>query len=498
LCIGTITLTVTDSVGCTTMDSIDITEPSPIIITTNISNVSCYAGTDGAITLNVTGGNSPYSYLWNTSDSTQSVSGLIAGSYSVVVTDANNCQDSSSATITEPSVLVLSDSSTSVSCNGGSDGGIDITVSGGTSPYSFNWSTSDTTEDVSGIPAGSYSVLVTDANNCTTIDSITVSQADSLLLTLTTTLVDCYGDENGTGTLSLTGGMPPYAYSWNDPNNQTTATATGLAVGNYQATVTDANGCVVGGSISIFAPNPISYITSSTNPSCFGGCDGEATVQATGGFAPYSFLWDDPSAQTNSTAVGLCSGTYGVTIIDANGCDTNTTETLSEPNEMALSAVATGETGVGANDGTIDLTISGGTTPYVFAWSNGTTTEDLTGLSSGNYSVTVTDNSGCSDTLSIEVSVIIGIADNFTTEVEISVFPNPTQGQFLLSAASLDNKACNIIIRDVKGKLLYEDKAKPINGIYQKQFNLSGVAKGVYNLQVIIGERNIYKRILIE
>ena len=498
LCIGTITLTVTDSVGCTTMDSVDITEPSPIIITTNISNVSCYAGTNGAITLNVTGGNSPYSYLWNTSDSTQGVSGLIAGSYSVVVTDANNCQDSSSATITEPSILVLSYSSTSVSCNGGSDGGIDITVSGGTSPYSFNWSTSDTTEDITGISSGSYWVLITDANNCELSDSITLSQADSLLLTLTTTLVDCYGDENGTGTLSLTGGTPPYTYSWNDLNNQTTATATGLAVGNYQATVTDANGCVVGGSISIFAPNPISYITSSKNPSCFGGCDGEATVQATGGFAPYSFLWDDPSAQTNSTAVGLCSGTYGVTIIDANGCDTNTTETLSEPNEMALSAVATGETGVGANDGTIDLTISGGTTPYVFAWSNGTTTEDLTGLSSGNYSVTVTDNSGCSDTLSIEVSLIIGIADNFTTEVEISVFPNPTQGQFLLSATSLDNNACIIILRDVKGKLLYEDKGKPINGIYQKQFNLAGVAKGVYNLQVIIGERNIYKRILIE
>ncbi|HIA36440.1 MAG TPA: PKD domain-containing protein [Flavobacteriales bacterium] len=575
LCRGSIGVIITDSTGCIGQDSTTIAEPDSLSFSSTISNVTCNGQNDGAINLNVSGGTTPYSYAWSTNDSTQSIGGLSAGSYSILITDVNNCQDSSSFTVTEPNLLALNNSSIPVSCYGGNDGSIDISVLGGTAPFSFAWSTNDSTEDLSGISAGLYSVLVTDANNCTTSDSISITEPDSLVLGTSSTLVECNGDSSGTATVAVSGGTPPYTYTWNDPNSQTTSTAINLLAGNYAATVTDlngclqvesitlfepdpisfisittdpscsglcdgdasvqtiggfapytymwddpgmqsnatatglcsgtyhisvsdANGCIVSDSISLFEPDPVTFISSSTDPNCFNGCDGEATIQAIGGITPYTFVWDDPGMQTNATATGLCSGIYNITISDANGCDTATSETLNEPNELLLSAVAAGESGIGANDGTVDLTISGGTSPYSYAWSNAAATEDLSGLSTGTFTVTVTDNAGCFDTLSIFVSQLVGIIANQNPEIEINVFPNPSQGKFLLTAIVPTDESCTIILMDLKGKLLFEEDVRIINGIYYKQFSLGDIATGIYTLQIYVGDKIFSKRILVE
>ncbi|WP_018345029.1 SprB repeat-containing protein, partial [Cytophaga aurantiaca] len=225
--------------------SIALTQPPPLSISMgSITNVSCNGGNNGAIDAVVTGGPTmPYTYSWSNGATTEDISGLTAGNYTLSITDGNNCTLSKTFTVTEPTPITTTSTVTNVSCLGGSDGSIDITISGGSTPYiSTVWSNGATTEDISGLTAGAYSVVVTDQNNCKKTSNFTITQP---LTTVTTTSsitnIDCNGASTGAVTLTPTGGTAPYTYLWN--NGATTQNLSGVAAGSYSVTITDNKGC---------------------------------------------------------------------------------------------------------------------------------------------------------------------------------------------------------------------------------------------------------------
>ncbi len=389
---GTYIVTITDANGCQLVDSYTIIQPDVLTLSEAVNQVSCFGADDGDINLTVTGGTAPYTYAWADGPTTEDRTGLSPGSYTIVVTDANGCQENTSVTITEPAVLAVNESTTDVDCFGNATGAIDVTVSGGTAPFAYSWSGGETTEDLSNLVAGTYTLTVTDLNACSVIETFTVSEpAAALSLTEVVTDVTCNGLGNGTIDITVAGGTAPYSYSWSDGGILEDKSA--LTPGNYNVTVTDANGCQIMGAYSITEPTVLSSSLSADHISCFAADDGEIDISVSGGTAPYTYLWADGA--TTEDRSNLSPGPYSVVITDANGCQTNEAITITEPTALGITELITDVDCFGNATGAIDITVSGGTTPYLYAWSDGSGTEDLGSLTAGTYTVTVTDANGC-------------------------------------------------------------------------------------------------------
>ena len=429
---GTYNVTITDANGCTDTSSVTITEPTALIASGVVdASVTCNGGNDGAATTSATGGTAPYTYLWSNAATTASIVNVTAGTYNVTITDANGCTDTSSVIITEPAVLAASGMATNLSCNGGNDGTIDLSVSGGTAPYTYLWNNTATTEDLTGLTAGTYSVTVTDANGCTATESVTLTEPTLLSALATATNVSCNGGNDGTVDLSVTGGTAPYTYAWD--NTATTEDMIGLTAGTYNVTVTDANGCTTTESVTLTEPTMLSALATATNVSCNGGNDGTVDLSVTGGTAPYTYAWDNTA--TTEDMIGLTAGTYNVTVTDANGCTATAAATITESTLLVTNGTITDVSCLGSADGSIDVTVTGGTTPYTYAWDNTATTEDLSGLTAGTYTVTITDANGCTDTVPFTVTttpdITAPIADlmnltDITAQCEVLTTDVPT------------------------------------------------------------------------
>ena len=211
------------------------------VVSASVTNVSCNGGSDGAIDISITSGIAPYDFSWSSTDTTEDLSGIMAGNYALTITDGNGCPSFDSVTVTEPVAIALSAATiTDVSCNGDSDGAIDISVAGGVAPYAFAWSNAETTEDITGVASGSYTVTITDDNGCTIVDNAQVNEPAALAIS-STIVSDTNNASVGAATVSVTGGTPPYAYTWD--GNTGDADSTGLPMGTYNVVVTDANGC---------------------------------------------------------------------------------------------------------------------------------------------------------------------------------------------------------------------------------------------------------------
>jgi hypothetical protein len=401
---GTYSVTVTDANGCTDSSSIAITEPGVLVASAVIdNNVSCNGGADGSATASATGGTMPYTYSWSNMATTANAAGLLPGTYTVTITDANGCSDSASVTITEPTALTSSVAlNSNVTCNGGMDGSATVSAMGGTMPYSYAWSNGDLTATTITI-AGTHTVTVTDANGCTSVSSITITQP-TLIVALIPNVSNnlCFGDANGSLEAVATGGVPGYSYAWSD--GQTTPIATGLAAGTYTVTVTDMSGCTMTTTESVTEPNELlSTFTAVTNPACNGSSTGSATAFATGGVSPYQYAWDNGTNVASNS--GLVAGTHVVTITDANGCTLVDSITLIDPAVVAGTVSNTTDASCnGAADGSASIAATGGIAPYIYNWSNGVSGASASGLSAGTYTVTISDANNCTGT----VSVVIG------------------------------------------------------------------------------------------
>ena len=319
-------------------------------------------------TASASNGTSPYTYSWSNGAVSAAITSLTAGTYTVTITDANGCTDAASVSITEPSALSATTTSTSnVSCNGASDGAIDISVSGGTTTYAYAWSNGATTEDLTGLSAGTYTVTVTDANGCTASLSETITQPTSVSATISgSSNPTCNGFADGSATSAASGGTSPYTYSWS--NATTAANASNLAAGTYSVTITDANGCTDSASIILLQPAAlIASAAVTNNPSCNGFADGSASSSASGGTLPYTYTWN--TGATTANVSSLVAGAYSVTITDANGCTDSASVTLSQATSLVASVVVNNDPlCFGDFNGSATASASGGTAPYSYTW----------------------------------------------------------------------------------------------------------------------------------
>ncbi|WP_431242798.1 T9SS type A sorting domain-containing protein [Flavobacterium sp. P21] len=422
---GTYTVTVKDANLCQQTKSFTIIEPTALVATTTQMNVSCNGGTNGSATVNVTGGTGAYTYSWAPSGGTAATaSGLAPGTYIVTVKDANLCQTTASVTITQPATLVTTTSKTDVTCNAANNGTATVNATGGTGAYTYSWAPSGgTAATATGLAPGTYTVTVKDANLCQTTANVTITEPTLLASTVTATNVTCNGVNNGTATVSTTGGTGAYTYLW-APSGGTVATATGLAPGTYSITVTDANSCQTLNSITITQPDVLVATTTKTDVSCNGGSNGTATVNVTGGTGAYSYAWS-PSGGTTATASGLLAGTYTVTVTDANSCQTTATVLIAQPTLLTATTSKTDVTCNGANDGTATVNVTGGTGAYSYAWSpSGGTAATATGLSPNTYTVTITDANGCFITKTVNVITTPDVTAPVPTVATLPVISN--------------------------------------------------------------------------
>jgi len=370
------------------------------------SNVNCFGGSTGSATASATGF-SPLSaptFLWNTNQTTTTISNLTANTYTVTVTDGVGCTNSETATITQPTPLTNNISTQNVLCFGGTSGSATANPSGGTpntaSGYTYKWNTGPTTQTLPNIPAGAYTVTVTDANGCTVTTSATITQPLALSATVSVQNVACFGGSNGSATANPSGGTPGYTYLWN--NGQTTPTAINLAAGNYMVTITDENGCTVVRTASVTQPNALTATVSTQNVVCFGGSTGSANASATGGTPGgpgYSFLWS--TGATTATISNLPANTYTVTVTDVAGCTDTQTGSVSQPPQLIAAMTTENAQCFGETTGGATASATGGTpgsTNYTFLWSNGSAGSSIFNVAAGTYTVTATDAVGCTDT----------------------------------------------------------------------------------------------------
>ncbi|MBF4483580.1 T9SS type A sorting domain-containing protein [Flavobacterium sp. CSZ] len=407
---GTYVVTVTDANSCTTTQSVTITQPAALIASVGgQSDVTCNGLNNGSANVIATGGTGTYTYAWSPSGGTaDTATGLSPGVYTVTVTDTNNCTANQSFIITQPAVLTASiTGQTDVTCNGQANGSATVTATGGTGTYTYLWSPSGgNAATATGLSGGTYTVTVTDANSCTTTQSVTITEPNALSATIAPTNVSCNGGTTGAATVTATGGSGTYTYSWS-PSGGTAATATGLTAGTYTVTVTDANSCTTTQSVTVTEPSLIvASITTKTDVTCNGASNGSATVTATGGTGAYTYVWA-PSGGNAATATGLNIGIYTVTVTDVNGCSATQNVTISEPSALTATTTQTDVTCMGATDGSASVTATGGTGTYTYAWSpSGGNAATATGLIAGNYTVTITDANGCSVTKSLSIITI--------------------------------------------------------------------------------------------
>ena len=398
---GSYTVAVRDANGCTVTKVITVGEPEEVAIVVDITEISCFGQSDGEINLDITGGIEPYDIVWSTGATTARIIDLSSGDYDVIVTDANGCEMTTTVSIAAPQAMTLTSSIIDVSCFDGSDGRIDIDIEGGQEPYEFDWSNGSTSEDIVGLIAGSYTVTATDANGCELIRTMSVNEPVLLEVTADATSVSCNGGNDGSIGITINGGNLPYTFEWS--NGMIIKDIGGLIAGEYTVTVTDAKGCVAVASAAVAEPLAISLGSVITDVSCFGENDGQIALNVSGGNPPYNYNWSD--GRTTATLPNLIAGDYQVTVTDDNSCEAIATLTVREPQLLVCeSIVPTDATGAGLNNGSIDLTVTGGFRPYTYLWSNGATTEDLVDIEGGTYEVTITDANDCETVCSATVN----------------------------------------------------------------------------------------------
>ncbi|MES2131390.1 MAG: PKD domain-containing protein [Bacteroidota bacterium] len=405
------------------------------VATPSITNVSCFGGSNGSATMNLSGGYTPYSYLWNTASTqtTSTLNNLPIGTYSVIIHDGIGCTYQTSVTITQPPVLAVNATIANVSCFGTSTGTIGLIAIGGTAPYTYSWSPGgQTTSSVTGLPAGNYPVTVTDANNCQKTYTYTVTQPLPLSIAFTSTNVSCFNGSNGVASASVTGGTASYTYSWS-PGGATSQNVTGLQTGNYTLTVTDNLNCIATGTIAITQPPVLSISTAAINETCNYLNNGSASVSQSGGTPAYTYSWM-PGGQTTASISNQASGTYSVTVTDSKGCTTSTLAIINEPSPLTVSFVnQVNVSCFGGNSGSIGASPAGGTPNYTYSWSpGGTTNATLANIPIGTYTVSVTDNQSCVTTNTVLItqptniittSTITNVSCNGGSNGTISISP---------------------------------------------------------------------------
>jgi len=402
---GTYTLDLSFADGaCAQTFDFQLTEPLPLLSSGVNSTAACANETNGSVSfLGAAQGLPPYGLLWSNGGTTPALSGLPPGIYTLVVTDANGCTLAESTQVDEFIAPTLSGTATPASCAGAADGSIALSVSGGTPGIGYIWSNGATTPDLSALGAGTYSLTLTYADGlCTQQYNFSVTEPQAMLSAGFTTVPACIGQSNGSAMfLGAAQGTPPYTLTWSGGGSS--PDLNGVPAGIYSLLVTDANGCTMSQSVQV-PEYPIPFLVPSVDPvSCFGANDGGISITVAGGLPGIGFLWSN--GQTLPQIQQLQPGSYDLTVTYAGGaCVQALSFEIPEPLELLASGINAVAACTGENNGALSfLGMSQGMGPFSLSWSNGGTTPDQSGLASGTYTLTVTDASGCTLTISAEV-----------------------------------------------------------------------------------------------
>ncbi len=413
LAAGNYSFTVTDANGCQKTSTVAITQPPAIVASITPSNITCNGLANGTATLTASGGVAPLNYTWSPIGGNGiTATALNAGNFTTTVTDANTCTKTVTFSITQPAAINTSVLSTDPLC--AALGSATITASGGTGALSYSWSPSGGNNNIaSGLSGGNYSVTITDANNCSKTETVTLSQSGSFTIAVTSTNVLCFGGNNGSASSIITGATSPYTYTW-APSGGNSAIASSLTAGNYTLSVADVNGCIGTKIIAISQPSVIIASEASNSITCNGLSNGSATITASGGVAPLTYSWS-PSGGSAVTASGLNIGNYTTTVTDANACSKTVTFSITQPTTISSSALVTNP--ICGNPGSASVTATGGTGTLSYSWSPmGGINNIAGGLSGGNYSVSITDGNTCVKTQTLTLIQ----SSSFTTAITSS------------------------------------------------------------------------------
>jgi len=469
---GVYTVTVTDANGCTAASDAFLFQPSPMLVNISTTSVTCHGASDGAVLASMTGGVAPYQYTWQ-SDTVISSDALWqnipAGVYALSVSDSNGCVVAESITVEQPALpLVVNIPVPPQICPGASTGSLSVAAQGGTLPYAYSWSTTSTFNQVNNLSAGTYTVTATDDQGCTATTQQTVTEQAALSVSLIQTEVTCFGTATGSAQVAgaaygqVSTSLSALTFVW--VNNQVGAGVSGL-LGNstYTVTATDAQGCTGSASIFVAQPQPLTaQVVTYQNPQCAGATNGSMTVSTQGGNGGYTYMWW-PVSSTTPQNTNIASGTYQVTITDILGCSTELAQTLTDP--PAIFAVAVGNTLLCADDTTGMITATATELVGAATYNWGISTNNpLTGVSSGVYTVTVTDSNGCTATAEGTVSA-----------------PPVLVAELWYEDPSCHNRS------DGELGLVVQGGSKPYqsqlnNGMWLNKLNYLGLAAGTYTI----------------
>lgn len=423
----TVTYDAEDQSGNTAACSFEVVvEPSELLLTLSSptftcgTNISCNGNNDGTVLASVSGGCEPYTYLWSNSQTSQDASGLSAGEYVLIVTDANGTEVSDTIVLTEPDAIVTDNISSpefegnvNISCAGAEDGAIDFSATGGADcqVYQYAWSGpngyTSTDQSPVDLEAGQYSVTLTDVNGCVHQDNILLVQPDSIVTVAFPNSyngfnVSCFGASDGQINLEVSGGTEGYSYLWS--NGETTQDIDSLLAGQYDVAVTDTNGCVATSGTVLNEPPVLSVAVLDTIPiACNGTNSGQIEVTGQGGVPGYDYLWSN--GDMDGVLGQVPAGQYQVLVSDQNGCQGSLSVDLTEPTALQVNVVqVTGVTCYDGSDGSVTIEANGGTLPYEYLWQPSLSNmAAATGLSGENQIYSVTDDNGCSVTDTVVV-----------------------------------------------------------------------------------------------
>ncbi|NRB63736.1 MAG: hypothetical protein HRU40_12055, partial [Saprospiraceae bacterium] len=489
---GEYQLTITDALGCIHIsDTLSIISPDPVIIElAGQGEILCRGDSNGFLELEVYGGIAPYSYTWiGTSDTTPSAYNLSAGAYRIFVSDNNGCPAQASFQIDDPPSLETEVTITQGNiCIGDSSNSLQLHVEGGVGPYNFSWNTGSMASALENVAPGAYSATVSDANGCqNTIPAIKLKDPGDAfqLAAFQGNDVSCFGKKDGSLDVSITGGTAPYRYVFSNAtllrSDSNMVRLTGLAPGsNYTVTVIDQNGCVIESApVSLSEPTPLNSRRLTSLPNiCFGGKEGSIFTSVQGGTAPYQYTWYDAadnliSTQSNLTQVG--AGTYLMAVEDAQGCvDTLfnlRVEEKSSPLQLADTSILVPNCR-GESTGSIRIQLAGGTPPYQYMWSTGSTSQNLLNVPAGTYQLQVTDSDTCRTQFS---GLFINEPPTFISVTDSLNNPScPGNSDGLITTAITGGVPPYALTWDRNGEVISIDTNQ-----------ISGLEEGVYTLQVI-------------
>jgi hypothetical protein len=457
----------------------------PLLSTGSLSATCNSANGTGWV---IAAGSSGYTYSWNTTpvSTNDTIFNQNAGIYQVTVNSLYNCASIDTVVINDvgaPTVssMIVND----VLCYGDTTGSAILTPVGGTTPYHYLWSTGDTLSTLSNVGAGIYTVSVNDANGCLLSTGATISQPGQLMVFTSQNDATCYGVNNGSAMASAVGGVGTYDYNWT--SGSTAASASSLGAGPYTVTVTDDNNCTTSTSLTILQPPVLTTTVNGTGTTCFGGSDGSANVSIGGGSPGYEVAWSN--GDTTLTTNGLSAGTYYITVTDTFGCTALDTLVISQPTVISISLTGTNESILGASDGSVDATVSGGTPGYTYLWNNGSTLQDISGVPGGTYIIQVTDINGCtnSDTITIQTLPGFGIE---SYDGVFGLYPNPATDFIFVDPAT----NATLLIYDLCGKQMM---SKNLNSGLQ-MIQLVDLTPGVYIVSMVSNEQRKTTRLIVQ